>query len=69
MSILRERKLRMKYSGQGGSGPRGGQVMGSEIKMVQACKEAPMRRCERLAMVSLRRARGRLKKYLGEVIR
>ncbi|XP_070017365.1 uncharacterized protein [Nicotiana sylvestris] len=31
--------------------------------------DAPVRRCERLAMESLRRGRGRPKKYWGEVIR
>ncbi|XP_070004752.1 uncharacterized protein [Nicotiana sylvestris] len=31
--------------------------------------DAPVRRCERLAMESLRSGRGRLKKYWGEVIR
>ncbi|XP_070056472.1 uncharacterized protein [Nicotiana tomentosiformis] len=31
--------------------------------------DAPVRRCERLAMESLRRGQGRPKKYWGEVIR
>ncbi|KAG5621408.1 hypothetical protein H5410_006626, partial [Solanum commersonii] len=30
---------------------------------------SPVRRCKRLDIVRLRRARGRLKKYSGEVIR
>lgn len=31
--------------------------------------DVPARRCEQLAMVGLRRGRGRMKKYQGEVIR
>jgi len=31
--------------------------------------DAPVRRCERLALTSIRRGRGRSKKYWGEVIR
>lgn len=58
----------------GESDLHGGQNEGGETKMVKTCEEeihrCPSQEvCEQLAMVGLRRGRGRMKKYRGEVIR
>lgn len=37
--------------------------------VMRRCMNAPVQRCERLAMDGFRRGRGRPKKYWGDVIR
>lgn len=51
----------------------GRQDEGNKTEMIQACEkeglDAPVMRCEKLAVVSLKRGRSRLKKHWKEVIR
>ncbi|PHU25135.1 hypothetical protein BC332_03467 [Capsicum chinense] len=58
---------------KGGSGFGGGQDAGRKVEMVWACDEegadAPVRRCERLALDDFKRSRGRPKKYWRGMIR
>ncbi|KAG5592687.1 hypothetical protein H5410_043201 [Solanum commersonii] len=61
---------------KGGSGPYGGQDKEGETEIVKHVKRrcsytpvTPIRRCERLDMMSLKEGRGRSKKYWGKVIR
>lgn len=49
-----------RYSGKGGSGLCDGQDEERKVEMVRACEEvmhAPVRRCEKLAIVGMRRVK------------
>lgn len=66
-------KIKMRISMIRLSSSGGGQDAESELRWFghvrRRGRDAPMRRCERLAMDGFKRGRGILKKYLEEMIR
>ncbi|XP_070017332.1 uncharacterized protein [Nicotiana sylvestris] len=66
-------RIRNRYSREGGCGPHRGQYGEARLRwfghIQRRSTDAPVRRCERLAVVGTRRGRGRPKKYWGEVIK